>query len=243
MSSNAELKKFDAIANEWWNPSGKFKQLHKMNDVRASWIINIDKAIDKIAELKSEHYNKKSLIDIGCGGGLLTEKLSNHYDYITGVDASKKAIEVAIRHAKEKNLDHKINYFNSDAETFSRNQANLYDVVLCMELVEHVDNVETLFDACYNLAKKDGKIIFSTINRNFKSYLMSKVIAEYILRMLPVGMHDYRKYVKPSELNIIAEKYNAKLNRLTGIKYNIFSDSYYISSDVSVNYIIEFIKK
>jgi len=232
-----EIEKFTKIAEEWWDPQGKFKPLHKFNPIRISYIkkniINTFKLNQKIKPLK-----KVKILDIGCGGGLLSEPLSRLGAEVVGIDASDRNIKVAKSHAKKNNLD--IKYLCSSPENF--NSKTKFDVVLNMEIVEHVQDVDFFLKSCAKLLKKNGIMFVATLNKTLKSYLFAIVGAEYVLRWLPIGTHEWDKFVKPNDLVDILKKYGLKLDSLDGMKFNLVKDEWNISSDRSVNYIGKFIK-
>jgi len=233
-----EIEKFSRLAKDWWNPDGKFKPLHLFNPARIKFIkekliSHFDINFDDERPLK-----KLKILDIGCGGGLLCEPLNRLGASITGIDASKNNIEVAKLHAKEMDLD--INYVHSSPENL--NLQNEFDVVLNMEIVEHVANVELFIENCSKLLKKNGIMFVATINKNLKSYLFAIIGAEYILRWLPIGTHDWNKFLNPKNLEIIANKNKLKTDELIGMKYNLITNKWNKSNDYSVNYILTFLK-
>ncbi|MDC0061062.1 bifunctional 2-polyprenyl-6-hydroxyphenol methylase/3-demethylubiquinol 3-O-methyltransferase UbiG [Candidatus Pelagibacter sp.] len=232
-----EIEKFTKIAEEWWDPQGKFKPLHRFNPIRISYIkkniINTFKLNQKIKPLK-----KVKILDIGCGGGLLSEPMSRLGAEVVGIDASDRNIRIAKSHAKKSNLD--IKYLCSSPENF--NSKTKFDVVLNMEIVEHVQDVDFFLKSCAKLLKKNGIMFVATLNKTLKSYLFAIVGAEYVLRWLPVGTHEWDKFVKPNDLIDILKKYDLKLDSLDGMKFNLVKNEWNISSDRSVNYIGKFIK-
>ena len=232
-----EIEKFSKIAEEWWNPEGKFKPLHKFNPIRISYIKeNIIKTFH--LELTKTPLKNINILDIGCGGGLLSEPMCRLGAEVTGIDASDKNINVAKIHSKKNNL--KINYICSSPEKL--NVKNKFDVILNMEIVEHVEDVNFFLKSCSNLLKKDGIMFIATLNRTLKSYLLAIIGAEYILRWLPIGTHEWEKFLKPEELISELKKNNLRLDRLDGMKFNILTDKWSVSNDKSVNYIMKFIK-
>ena len=232
-----EIEKFSKIAEEWWNPQGKFKPLHKFNPIRISYIkeniVNTFKLTNKEKPL-----NKVKILDIGCGGGLLSEPMSKLGAQVFGIDASEKNINVAKLHAKKNNLD--INYKCTSPEKF--NTEIKFDVILNMEIVEHVEDVDFFLKSCSKLLKKNGIMFVATLNKTLKSYLFAIIGAEYILRWLPIGTHSWEKFIKPNELIEILKKYNLKIELLDGMKFDLIKDEWSISSDKSINYIGKFIK-
>ena len=235
--NKTEIEKFSKIADEWWNPHGKFKPLHKFNPIRISYIkeniINSFKLPIEDKPLKDI-----KILDIGCGGGLLSEPMCRLGAKVFGIDASEKNINIAKLHAKKNNLE--INYKCSSPENFKTE--NEFDVILNMEIVEHVEDVDFFLKSCSKLLKKNGIMFVATLNKTLKSYLFSIIGAEYILRWLPIGTHSWEKFVKPDELIAILNKYNLKLELLDGMNFNLLKDEWSISSDKSVNYIAKFIK-
>ena len=232
-----EIEKFSKIAEEWWNPNGKFKPLHKFNPIRISYIKeNIVKSL-KIKQNKNP-LKKIRILDIGCGGGLLSEPMCRLGAEVTAIDASIQNITVAKLHAKKNNL--KINYICTSPEKLKTKKK--FDVILNMEIIEHVEDVKFFLKSCSNLLKKNGIMFVATLNKTLKSYAFAIVGAEYILKWLPVGTHDWEKFIKPDELINILKKNDVKLDRLDGMKFNLLTDKWNISDDKSVNYIGTFIK-
>ena len=232
-----EIEKFSKIAEEWWDPKGKFKPLHKFNPIRIAYIKdNIIKTF-KLNHKKTPLINLK-ILDIGCGGGLLSEPMCRLGAQVTAIDASEKNIKVAKLHAKKNNL--KINYICTSPEKM--NVKNHFDVILNMEIVEHVSDVNFFLKSCSKLLKKNGIMFVATLNKTLKSYVFAIVGAEYILRWLPIGTHEWEKFLKPEELISILKFNNLKLDRVDGMQFNILTDSWKVSEDKSVNYIAKFIK-
>ena len=232
-----EIEKFSNMAAEWWDPEGKFKPLHKFNPIRIKYI---KENIIKEFKLKNKKYPLSgiNILDIGCGGGLLSEPMSRLGANVTAIDASNKNINIASLHAKKNNL--KINYLCSSPEKLKT--AKKFDVILNMEIVEHVEDVDFFLKSCANLLKKDGLMFVATINKTFKSYVFAIVGAEYILRWLPIGTHEWEKFVKPEELKSILIKNNLNLKKIDGMNFNILKDEWNVSKDLSVNYIAKFKK-
>ena len=232
-----EIEKFSKIAEEWWNPRGKFKPLHKFNPIRISYIKD---NIIKSLKLKNQEkpLQKVSILDVGCGGGLLSEPMKKLGAEVVGIDASEKNIQVAKLHAKKNNLD--INYFCTSPENFTKKMK--FDVVLNMEIVEHVEDVDFFLKSSAKLLKRGGIMFVATLNKTLKSYLFAIIGAEYILRWLPIGTHEWEKFVKPQDLIKMLKKYDLKLDCLDGMKLNLIKDQWNISPDKSVNYIGKFIK-
>ena len=232
-----EIEKFSKIAEEWWDPDGKFKPLHKFNPIRISYIKdNIMKSFN-LNQNKTPLKNIK-ILDIGCGGGLLSEPICRLGAEVTAIDASEKNIEVAKIHAKKENLN--INYICTSPEKLMNK--NQFDVVLNMEIVEHVENINFFLKSCSKLLKKNGIMFVATLNKTLKSYLFAIVGAEYILQWLPIGTHEWEKFVKPKDLISIQKNNDLRLEKVNGMKFNIFTDQWSISKDVSINYIAKFIK-
>ena len=233
-----EIEKFSRIAEEWWDPEGKFKPLHKFNPVRISYIK--DKVISslKLKNKSNKPLQKVKILDIGCGGGLLSEPMSRLGADVTGIDASDKNINVARLHAKKNNL--KIKYICSSPENLD--VKNKFDVILNMEIIEHVEDVEFFLKSCSNLLKKNGLMFVATLNKTLKSYLFAIIGAEYVLKWLPIGTHEWEKFIKPEELISILEKNNLKLDKIDGMNFNLINNKWSVSNDKSVNYIAKFIK-
>ena len=232
-----EIAKFSKIAAEWWSPNGKFKPLHKFNPIRIKYL---KENIIEHFKLKQTNSPLKGLniLDIGCGGGLLSEPITRLGAKVTAIDASKKNIQVAKFHAKKNNL--KINYLCSSPEKLNLNKK--FDVVLNMEIVEHVEDLNFFIKKSSNLLKKNGLMFIATLNKTFKSYVLAIIGAEYVLRWLPIGTHDWEKFVKPDNLVSLAINSNLKLKKLSGMKFNPIIDNWSLSNDKSVNYIAKFKK-
>ncbi len=232
-----EIEKFSNMAAEWWDPEGKFKPLHKFNPIRIKYI---KENIIKEFKLKNKNYPLSGInvLDIGCGGGLLSEPMCRLGANVTAIDASKKNIAIANLHAKKNNL--KINYLCSSPEKLKTTKK--FDVILNMEIVEHVEDVDFFLKSCANLLKKNGLMFVATINKTLKSYIFAIVGAEYVLRWLPIGTHEWEKFVKPEELKRILIKNNLNLKKIDGMNFNILKDEWNISKNLSVNYIAEFKK-
>ena len=232
-----EIDKFSKIAEDWWNPEGKFKPLHKFNPVR---ILYIKENIVNILKLKNtkKPLEKVKILDIGCGGGLLSEPMCRLGADVTGIDASDKNIKVAKLHAKKNNLN--IKYICASPETLK--VSTKFDVILNMEIVEHVENIDLFLKQSSELLKSNGIMFVATLNKTLKSYLFAIIGAEYVLRWLPIGTHEWEKFVKPDELVETLEKYNLKVDAIDGMKFNLIKDEWSVSSDKSINYIGRFIK-
>ena len=232
-----EIKKFSELAAEWWNPEGKFKPLHKFNPTRIRYIK--DSIVD---HFKIHHKNRPlknlDILDIGCGGGLLSEPMSRLGGNVTGIDASEKNIKIAKLHMKKSKL--KINYICSSPETLKIKKK--FDIILNMEIIEHVDDVNFFLKKSSELLKKDGLMFVATLNKTLKSYIFAIVGAEYILRWLPIGTHDWNKFIEPTKLIKIGNNNSLKLKKIYGMKFNPIVNEWKISNDKSVNYIVNFKK-
>ena len=232
-----EIEKFSKMAEEWWDVEGKFKPLHKFNPIRIKYIK--ESVIENFKLQRSEKYPLKgiNLLDIGCGGGLLSEPMCRLGANVTGIDASEKNIEIAKIHAKKNNLN--INYICTSPEKIEKKN---FDVILNMEIVEHVENINLFLESSSNLLKKNGLMFVATINKTLKSYLFAIVGAEYILRWLPIGTHEWEKFVKPENLKNILSKFNMTMIKTDGVKFNPLFDKWSLSKDTSINYISKFTK-
>ncbi len=232
-----EIEKFSKMAEEWWDPNGKFKPLHKFNPIRIRYIK--DNIINHFnLNDKSKPLNKINILDIGCGGGLLSEPMSRLGANVVGIDASEKNIKIAKMHAKKNNL--KIEYKNTSPENLKTNKK--FDVILNMEIVEHVEDINFFIKSCSKLLKKNGIMFVATLNKTLKSYIFGIIGAEYIMRWLPIGTHDWEKFVNPDDLIAISKKNNLTVQKLDGMKYNLIKDQWTLSNDKSVNYISIFNK-
>ena len=232
-----EIEKFSKMATEWWSPEGKFKPLHKFNPIRIKYIKE-----NIISSFKLKKNNKPlekiNILDIGCGGGLLSEPMTRLGAKVTGIDASYKNIQIAKLHAKKSKLN--INYLCSSPEKIKVKKK--FDVILNMEIIEHVEDINFCIKSCSKLLKKDGLMFVATLNKTLKSYVFAIIGAEYVLKWLPIGTHDWEKFVKPEDLNEILNKNNLKLDKLNGMHFNMIKDEWSISGDTSVNYIAKYIK-
>ena len=232
-----EIEKFSKMASEWWDPNGKFKPLHKFNPIRIKYIKE-----NIISSFKLKNNNKPlekiNILDIGCGGGLLSEPMTRLGAKVTGIDASDKNIQIAKLHAKKSKLN--INYLCSSPEKIKVKKK--FDVILNMEIIEHVEDINFFLKSCSKLLKKDGLMFVATLNKTLKSYVFAIIGAEYVLRWLPIGTHDWEKFVKPDDLKKILSENNLKLEKLDGMNFNIIKDEWSISRDTSINYISKFIK-
>ena len=231
--NNDEIQKFSNLAEEWWDVSGKFRPLHMFNPIRIEYIL--DEA--------TSHYNKVDkkfplkglkLLDIGCGGGLMSEPMCRLGAEVTGIDASSKNIKIANLHSKKNNL--KINYMNTSPENMRENEK--YDIILNLEIVEHVENIDLYFKSCAKLLKKNGIMFTATLNRTFTSFIKAIVGAEYVMRWLPIGTHDWNKFFKPKEIEEKISNLNFSVKDISGLEFNPFTQKWKRSKDLSVNYII-----
>lgn len=219
----AELAKFSDLAHRWWDPESEFQPLHQINPLRLDWI-------HALAPLAS-----KVVLDVGCGGGILSDSMARKGAQVTGIDLSTKALRVAQLHALEANTAN-VSYREISAEALALEQPEQFDVVTCMEMLEHVPNPASVVSACYELVKPGGWVFFSTINRNPKAFLFAIVGAEYLLQMLPKGTHEYAKLIRPSELAAFCRAAGLELMRTKGLEYNPLTRRYWLSEDTSVNY-------
>jgi len=220
-----EVNKFDEIASKWWDDSGEFKPLHQINPLRVGFIKDR-------AELKG-----KKILDVGCGGGILSEALSELGAEVTGIDASENTIGVAKAHSKTVNST--VNYIQTTIEQFTKNNpSEMFDVITCLEMLEHVPSPGVIIETCSDILKDNGDIFFSTINRNPRSYLFAVIGAEYILNLLPKGTHDYEKFIKPSELAGWIRNSNLTSKETIGLSYNPITDKYWLGKDIQVNYMV-----
>jgi len=223
-----EIDKFNRIASRWWDVNGDFGPLHKINPLRLDFVS------------KNTKLENKQVLDIGCGGGILSESLDKVGASVTGIDMASDVINIAKLHQKESGTN--VNYQNITTEELASTNQSFYDVITCMEMLEHVPNPNGIISSCSALLKANGYVFFSTINRNFKSFVFAIIGAEHILKLLPVGTHQYSKFIKPSEIEEMARKSNLELVDTIGINYNPLTKKYYSSSDVDVNYIMCFKK-
>ncbi len=220
----AELQKFSVLAHRWWDENSEFKPLHEINPLRLNFI-------DKIVSL-----NGKRVLDVGCGGGILSESMSLKGAEVTGIDLGEKALNVAKLHAMETGA--KVNYQLVSVEDLAQQQPESFDVVTCMEMLEHVPDPAAIVSACARLTKPGGEVFFSTINRNPKAYLFAVIGAEYVLNMLPRGTHEYEKFIKPSQLSSWVRQADLSVESLKGMSYNPLTKRYWLGADVSVNYLL-----
>jgi 2-polyprenyl-6-hydroxyphenyl methylase / 3-demethylubiquinone-9 3-methyltransferase len=223
-ADHAELNKFGELAHKWWDKNSEFKPLHELNPLRLGWI-------NELTNLKG-----KRVLDVGCGGGILSESMYFKGAEVVGIDLGEKALNVAKLHQLESGA--KVTYQYISVEQLAEQQPASFDVVTCMEMLEHVPDPSAIIVACAKLVKPGGSVFFSTINRNPKSYLFAVVGAEYLLNLLPKGTHDYAKFIKPSELSSWARQVNLDVNSIRGMSYNPITQHYSLGGDVSVNYML-----
>jgi 2-polyprenyl-6-hydroxyphenyl methylase/3-demethylubiquinone-9 3-methyltransferase len=229
-----EIQKFSKLAEEWWDVNGKFKPLHMFNPIRIQYITeNIKKHFNN-SKNETNYLKNLNILDIGCGGGLISEPMARLGANVTGIDASEKNINIAQIHARKSGL--KINYMHASPEKL--NEVEKFDVILNLEVVEHVDNVNLYINSCYKLLKKGGLMFTATLNRSFTSYIKAIIGAEYVLRWLPKGTHDWNKFIKPEELEDLLSKEKFSTIDVKGLSFNPFIFKWKSSSDLSVNYII-----
>ncbi len=220
----AEISKFEELASRWWDPHSEFKPLHEINPLRLGYI---------------QHFvplEGKRVLDVGCGGGILSESMAACGARVTGIDMGEAPLQVARLHLLESGLE--VNYERIPVERLAQEQAGHYDVITCMEMLEHVPDPASVVNACARLVKPEGRIFFSTINRNPKSYLFAIIGAEYVLNLLPKGTHDYAKFIRPSELHAWLREAGLSTLGMTGMSYNPLTQTYKLSDDVDVNYLI-----
>jgi len=224
-----ELEKFSALAHRWWDPQSEFKPLHQINPLRLDWI-------DRLAPLAG-----KSALDIGCGGGILAESMARHGARVKGIDLSDKALKVAQIHSLESRVA--VDYEAVSAEDLALRSPSAFDVVACMELLEHVPDPASTVRACAQLARPGGNVFFSTINRNLKSYLFAVIGAEYVLKLLPKGTHDYAKFIKPSELARHCRDSGLAVRSIIGMTYHPLAGTYALGEDTDVNYLVHAVRE
>ncbi|UCC55582.1 MAG: bifunctional 2-polyprenyl-6-hydroxyphenol methylase/3-demethylubiquinol 3-O-methyltransferase UbiG [Gammaproteobacteria bacterium] len=226
-----EINKFEKLAARWWDPKSEFKPLHDINPLRLDYIE---------ARAGQQGLKGKQVLDVGCGGGLLTEAMATHGAIVTGIDMGKAPLNVARLHQHESGLE--IDYRQVTAEQLAEQQPDSYDVVTCLEMLEHVPDPAGVIHACAQLLKDDGQLFLSTINRNPKAWLFAVIGAEYLLNILPKGTHEYSKFIRPSEMESWARASDLQLTDLTGMSYNPLTREYSLGTDVSVNYLASFRK-
>ncbi|MGB8857414.1 MAG: bifunctional 2-polyprenyl-6-hydroxyphenol methylase/3-demethylubiquinol 3-O-methyltransferase UbiG [Burkholderiales bacterium] len=221
----AELDKFSRLASKWWDPNSEFRPLHEINPLRLDYIEKICNGL-----------KGKRVVDIGCGGGILSESMATRGALVTGIDLAEKPLKVAKLHLLDSGQQ--VDYQLISAEDLAQQKPHQFDVVTCMEMLEHVPDPASTVKACAQLVKPGGQVFFSTINRNAKAYLFAVIGAEYVLNLLPKGTHDYAKFIKPAELAAMARDANLNVEQLTGMTYNPLSKVYALGNDTSVNYIV-----
>jgi 2-polyprenyl-6-hydroxyphenyl methylase / 3-demethylubiquinone-9 3-methyltransferase len=220
----SEIQKFSELAHRWWDPDSEFRPLHEINPLRLEWINNL-------APLAG-----KKVIDVGCGGGILAESMARKSAHVTGIDLSEKALKVADLHGLESGIT--VRYEKISAEQMAERESSQYDIVTCMEMLEHVPDPASIVLACAKLVKPGGHVFFSTLNRNLKSYLFAVIGAEYLLQLLPKGTHDYQKFITPAELTQDIRNAGLELHSMKGMSYNPLSKIYSLNQDTSVNYLV-----
>jgi 2-polyprenyl-6-hydroxyphenyl methylase / 3-demethylubiquinone-9 3-methyltransferase len=224
-----ELEKFSQLAHRWWDPNSEFKPLHQINPLRLEWL----------EELTGDLAGQK-ILDVGCGGGILSESMARHGGNVTGIDLSEKALGVARLHLLESGQ--KVEYLDTSAEELATRSAATFDIVTCMEMLEHVPDPSSVVAACAALVKPGGHVFFSTLNRNPKSYLLAVIGAEYVLRLLPRGTHDYAKFIRPAELSRWAKASGLEPRDLIGMSYNPLTQRYRLGRDTDVNYLMHTVR-
>lgn len=220
-----EIAKFEAVAERWWDLEGEFKPLHQLNPLRLEWITRYSGGL-----------TGKSILDVGCGGGILAEAMALQGGVVTGVDMGREPLQVARLHALEQGVE--VSYQLSTAEALAETMPERFEIVTCMEMLEHVPDPASVIRACARLCKPGGHLFFSTINRNAKSWLLMILGAEYLMRMVPKGTHEHGKFIRPAELSCYAERAGLQLKQMRGVIYNPLTGQFRLSSDVGVNYML-----
>jgi 2-polyprenyl-6-hydroxyphenyl methylase/3-demethylubiquinone-9 3-methyltransferase len=239
MKQNNEILKFTEKASEWWDKNKSFKLLHEINELRIKYIF------EKINFHYSKNKKKLSIIDVGCGGGIACESLAkllthNNYDFdLYGIDHGYENIEIAKNHAKKSNLN--INYVHSSLKEFSEDKE--FDIVISLEVIEHTENYIQFLDKINNILNQNGLLFLSTINKTIQSYIQTIILAEYILKWLPTNTHDWNKFIKPSEIELILRRNNIYIEDIIGFKFNIWKKEWYLNKNIDINYILYSIKK
>ena len=228
--NQSELNKFNQLSQTWWDPQGPLKTLHQINPLRLEFL------------QENESIAHKNILDVGCGAGILTEALSQQGAQVTGLDIAPDVLSVARQHAEQLNLANPPIYHENTAEQYASQYPNAFDMITCMEMLEHVPNPLSIMQALSKLLKPGGGLFCSTLNRNLKSYCQAIIGAEYILKLLPKGTHDYEAFLRPSELVAMAKSVGLNLQAMKGIGYRILNQNFYLTSNVSVNYLVYFTK-
>lgn len=228
--NQAEINKFGALAASWWDPEGELKSLHDINPLRLDWI-----------RTQADGLDDKKILDIGCGGGLLTEAMAQEQADVTGIDLAEESLQIARLHGLESGIN--INYECISAESYAASHAGQFDIVTCMELLEHVPRPASIIAAGAKLVKPGGLVFFSTLNRNPKAFALGIIAAEYILRMVPMGTHDYANFIKPSELAQMARQQQLNVQAMAGISYHALSRTYAVSGNTDINYMMATVKE
>ncbi|BAX52634.1 bifunctional 2-polyprenyl-6-hydroxyphenol methylase/3-demethylubiquinol 3-O-methyltransferase UbiG [Photobacterium damselae subsp. piscicida] len=226
----AEISKFEDMASRWWDPEGEFKPLHQINPLRLNFVID-----------KADGLFGKKVLDVGCGGGILAESMAVEGADVTGLDMGKEPLTVARLHALEAGV--KLEYVQATAEEHAEENPQAYDVVTCMEMLEHVPDPASVIAACAKMVKPGGHVFFSTLNRNIKSYLFAIVGAEHLLKIVPKGTHHHEKFIRPSEMMAMIDRTELQDKHITGLHYNPLTNTYYLGTNVDVNYIVHTIKQ
>lgn len=221
-----EIEKFNSIASSWWDKEGDFKPLHQLNPVRLSFIVE-----------KANGLADKTVVDIGCGGGILAESMAKLSAKVTGIDLAQDSLDVAKLHALESGLKN-VDYQNTNAEDFAEQNSEQFDVVTCMEMLEHVPDPESIVAAAAKACKPNGKVFFSTLNKTAKSYLLSIIGAEKVLKLVPEGTHEFDKFIKPAQLIAYAQAHGLSVKQAIGLHYNPFTEQFSLKPGVDVNYIL-----
>ena len=222
--SESEIRKFEALASRWWDPNSEFRPLHEINPLRVNYIS------------RKINVAEKRVLDVGCGGGILAESMAQHGANVTAIDLAEASLSVAKLHLMESNLE--VDYRFTSAENLAQNESESFDIVTCLEMLEHVPSPGAIIETCSDILKDNGDIFFSTINRNPRSYLFAVIGAEYILNLLPKGTHDYEKFIKPSELAGWIRNSNLTSKETIGLSYNPITDKYWLGKDIQVNYMV-----
>lgn len=221
----AEIEKFSALATRWWDPNSEFKPLHEINPLRLNWVL------EQVGTLED-----KKILDVGCGGGILSESMAQQGAQVTGIDLAVRSLKIARLHSLESGIQ--VDYHHSSAEEFAEKHPERFDIITCMEMLEHVPNPASVVQACAQLVKPGGWVFFSTLNRNPKSFLFAIIGAEYVLNLLPRGTHRYESFIKPSELAHAARQAELEVQKINGLSYNPLTKIYAITNDSSVNYLM-----